>query len=256
MIELNCIYNEDCLSLMDRMDNNCVDVVLTSPPYNTGRNHGTMENYEIRYDIYLEERNNEEYIDWTIDIFNHYDKVLKDNGCVLYNISYGNENADLLFVLLGEIIKRTNFTIADTIIWKKKSALPNNVSSNKLTRICEFVFVFCRKNEYNTFYTNKRIVNHSNTGQPYYENIFNFFIANNNDEVCDLNKATFSTDFCKKLIDIYVPKEGTVYDSFMGTGTTALACEQKSRNYIGSELSKAQCDWANKRLGCVQKSLF
>ena len=256
MISLNCIYNEDCLSLMDKMDNNCVDVVLTSPPYNTGRNHGTMENYEKRYDIYLEERNNEEYIDWTIDIFNHYDKILKDNGCVLYNISYGNENADLLFILIGEIIKRTNFTIADTIIWKKKSALPNNVSANKLTRICEFVFVFCRKNEYNTFYTNKQIINHSKTGQPYYENIFNFFIANNNDEVCDLNKATFSTDFCKKLIDIYVPVNGVVYDSFMGTGTTAVACSSKDRNYIGSELSKAQCDWANKRLSCVQKSLF
>ena len=256
MVELNRIYNEDCLSLMDKMDNNCVDVVLTSPPYNTGRNHCSMENYEKRYDIYLEERNNEEYIDWTIDIFNHYDKILKENGCVLYNISYGNENADLLFILVGEIIKRTNFTIADTIIWKKKSALPNNVSANKLTRICEFVFVFCRKNEYNTFYTNKKIVSYSKINQAYYENIFNFFIANNNDEVCDLNKATFSTDFCKKLIDIYVPKNGVVYDSFMGTGTTAVACISKNRDYIGSEVSEKQCEWANNRLCSIQMSLF
>lgn len=60
---------------------------------------------------------------------------------------------------------------------KKKSALPNNVSHNKLTRICEFVFVFCRKNEYKTFVANKQVKSQSKTGQKYYENIFNFIEA-------------------------------------------------------------------------------
>ena len=43
--------------------------------------------------------------------------------------------------------------IADVITWKKRSALPNNTSPNKCTRICEYVCVFCRKEEYDTFKT-------------------------------------------------------------------------------------------------------
>ena len=77
------IYNEDCLQTMERIykAGGKVDVILTSPPYNTGRNSGNIErgrdNYERRYDIYLEERNQDEYTEWTIDIFNHYDSILK-----------------------------------------------------------------------------------------------------------------------------------------------------------------------------------
>ena len=92
MKEINKIYNEDCLKTMEDLQD--VDCILTSPPYNTGRNSGNlergMENHERRYDIYLEQRNTDEYTDWTIDIFNHYDSILKENGCILYNMSYGN----------------------------------------------------------------------------------------------------------------------------------------------------------------------
>ena len=149
-----------------------VDIVLTSPPYNTGRNSSNikrgMDNYERRYDIYLEQRNADEYTNWTIDIFNNYDSILKKNGCILYNMSYGNENPEQMYLTIAEIINKTNFTIADTIIWKKKSALPNNVSHNKLTRICEFIFVFCRKNEYKTFISNKQIKSvNEKTGQKF-----------------------------------------------------------------------------------------
>ena len=90
------IYNEDCLTTMDKIAKagGKVDVILTSPPYNTGRNSGNIErgmkNHERRYDIYLEQRNTDEYNDWTVDRFNHYYSILKENGCILYNMSYGN----------------------------------------------------------------------------------------------------------------------------------------------------------------------
>jgi DNA modification methylase len=121
------IFNEDCLTTMKSIKegNGKVDIILTSPPYNTGRDTGNikrgMENYERRYDIYLENKTVDEYSDWTVDIFNHYDSILKENGCILYNMSYGNENPEQMYLTVAEVINRTNFTIADTIIWKKKS---------------------------------------------------------------------------------------------------------------------------------------
>ena len=176
-MELNRIYNEDLFVTMNRMieDDQKVDIVLTSPPYNTGRNIGEngdkearMKNNEVRYDIYLEKRNSDEYTEWTKKIFEMYDKILAENGCVLYNMSYGNENPTQMWLTIAELIKDSNFTISDTIIWKKNSALPNNVSPNKLTRICEFVFVLCRKSEYKTFKANKKVKSQSRTWQNYY----------------------------------------------------------------------------------------
>ena len=72
--------------------------------------------------------------------------------------------------------------------------------------------------------------------------------AKNNDGSCSLNKATFSTDLCKQLLSMYAKPNSIVYDSFMGTGTTAVACEEMGFNCIGSELSEAQAKYAENRI--------
>ena len=254
MFQLNKIYNEDCFTTMQNMvvDNIKIDAVLTSPPYNTGRltqTQRSIDNYENRYDIHLDNKSDEEYLDWSVKLFEKYAEVLKQNGVILYNVSYSAENnPNLMWLFVADIINRTSFMVADCIIWKKSSALPNNTSSNKLTRITEFVFVFCRKNEYKTFTTNKKVKSLSVIGQAYYENIFNFFEARNNDGANNLNKATFSSDFCDKLLNIYLKENTIVYDSFMGTGTTAVACKRRKINFIGSELSPNQVIFSEERI--------
>ena len=255
-MELNkiwCEYNE--ITMREHIDKKQVDVILTSPFYNsTDGNRGTLNNSNgkgyasCRYDEFNDNMSELEYNEYTLKLFDEFDKILKSNGCILYNISYGSNNPDGMFKVINEIICKSNFSIADCLIWKKKSALPNNVSSNRLTRITEFVFVFARKNELDTFHCNKKIVSKSRTNQCYYENIFNFIEADNNDEPCPYNKATFSTDFVKKLLKIYAPKNAIVYDCFMGSGTTGLACKQMGFNYIGSEISPNQVDWAENRI--------
>ena len=65
----------------------------------------------MRYSTYEETKTVEEYNNWMIDIFNHYDKILVKNGVVLFNISYGNENPNQLWLLLSDIINKTNFMI-------------------------------------------------------------------------------------------------------------------------------------------------
>ena len=63
-----------------------------------------------------------------------------------------------------------------------------------------------------------------------------------------MNKATFSTELVRKLLKIYAKKNSVIYDPFMGTGTTALACIIDEHKYIGSEISKKQCLYAEKRI--------
>lgn len=275
MISLNTIYNEDCFVTMNNMvgEDFKVDLILTSPPYNTNKkatktnklvNLRTMEvdsnskpahsgkksQPYIRYDEFTDNITNEEYIDWTVRLFNLYNKVLKPNGVVVYNLSYGANNSEGMFQTVAEIIQQTNFTVVDTIIWKKKCATPNNMSSNRLTRICEFVFIFCRKSESKTFNCNKQVISLRSSGQKNYENIFNYIEAKNNDGNCPYNKATYSSELCLKLLNIYCKRDAdvVVYDSFMGSGTTAVACREYGVNYIGSELSQRQCGFAEDRI--------
>lgn len=249
--------NENCFTTLKNMvdANYTVDIILTSPPYSTSRSkvktEKAMDTYNRRYDICLDDMTSEEYREWTVDLFNNFDKVLSKNGVVLYNVSYGSENPSALWLSLLSIIEKTNFIIADTIIWKKRSALPNNVG-NKLTRITEFVFVICRKDEYKTFNINKKVKSvRQDTGQKYYENMYNFIEAPNNDGACKLNKATYSSELCLQLLEMYAQKNYKIYDPFMGTGTTAIACEKWGNNEtvcIGSELSEAQVQYSKERL--------
>ena len=246
------IFNEDCLVTMKRMKEEGVkvDLVLTSPPYNTSRKGSSLTDacQNIRYDEFDDCRTNEDYIDWTINIFRSIEEVLSDNGCILYNLSYSSENTECMWRVVSDIISKTCFTVADCIIWKKFSASPNSCSSNKLTRICEFVFVICRKSEFHTFNCNKKVSSLRKTGQKSYENIFNFIEAPNNDGSCDIHKATYSTVLVRKLLNIYAKKGILVYDPFMGTGTTAIGCIKEKCEYIGSEISRRYVDIAEKRI--------
>ena len=140
------------------------------------------------------------------------------------------------------------FKIINTIIWKKSNSIPHPASYNRLNRIVEFIFVIVRKKEIKTFNCYKKTTKISPKGQKYYEIVDNFITAKNNDESTNLNKATYSTELCDKLLKIYTKEDDIVYDPFMGTGTTGVACNRIKRNFIGSEISEQQVEYSKERI--------
>lgn len=261
---VNQIFCEDCIKTMEKMINNefKVDLILTSPPYNTVRDGGiTSEKSRKdgygRYDEYYDTKTETEYINWTLQLFGLFNKVLEKNGVVIYNLSYGRENTELMWRVVYNIIENSPFTIGDNIIWKKKTAMPHPASFNKLTRICEYIYIFCRKTEFETYNQNLKVNKIGKNGQKYYIPQQNWIEADNNDGANKLNKATFSTELVSQLLDMYViDKNSIVYDCFMGTGTTANACRSKGINYVGSEISYPQVEYSKNRLKSVQSRLM
>lgn len=256
------IYNESCIETMKRLPRNSIDCVITSPFYNTNEKAGksrTLQNTAgskgypyVRYDKFIDTMTDKEYEDFIVECFNGFSKIVKNNGVVLWQVSYGVKGMQPLINLMFNLSNRTEWTCIDEITWRKKTALPNNCSCNRLTRICEKVYVMCRKNEVKSFYANKTVVSVRKTGQKSYENITNYIEAANNDGSNPLNKATFSVELVEKLMNIYVPVGGAVYDPFMGTGTTAVACKLNCRSYCGFEISEVQCKYANERLDNIE----
>lgn len=246
------IYNEDCLITMNTLKENTIDLILTSPPYNmTSRKGGYGDTG--RYDVYVDWKTETEYIDWSIKVFNGFNKILKRDSLVLYNFSYSIENPSLPYKLIAEIEKQTNFTVVDTIIWEKHNGLPFPANERRLSRLWEFIFVITRKSDINTFRCHKGISSVSKkTGQKYYNVFYNHIKAKNNDgETRKINQATYSSEMCIKLFDIYCDNGYVVYDPFNGTGTTGYALKKskfENIEYIGSEISKEQCEYSLKRL--------
>lgn len=270
-MERNRIYNEDCFETMSkRFKNKSIDIILTSPPYNMTKRKGGISD-SGRYDVYSDWKSEEDYINWTIDLFNSFNNVLKDDGVILYNFSYSIENPSLPYKLVASIENNTDIRLVDTIVWKKKCGIPFPANKYRLSRVFEYVFVFTKKDSMNNYTNNRRIKSVSEkTGQSYYEVEYNFIEAVNNDGKCNLNQATYSSDLVSQLLKIYCNREEKriVYDPFMGTGTTAVGCIKHDNGenkieYFGSEISKEQCEFAENRIAkekrkydYVQPNLF
>lgn len=270
------LYNGDCLSILNMADSpikdKSVDIIITSPPYNTCR-HKTLdqcknkkEMYGCRYDLYIESMDNDEYANWTIALFDEFDRVLKEKSVVLYNYGMGSDSQtgtsinDWFFVI-SKLVSKTNFVCSDILFWKKYNACPNNMSSSRLTRVVEPVLVFCRKEDDGKCITNKKISSERKTGQKVYNSFDNFIVAPNNDGPNPLNKATYSIKFVSNLMDIYIPDDHdngyVVMDPFNGTGTTGCACLERGLNYVGIELSEKQYKFTIDRFSeGVTKNLF
>jgi DNA modification methylase len=233
------IYCGDCIKILEEAKWFC-DGVITSPPYNLGKNPNhrkkTADDLNL-YSKYKDTKTAEEYIEWMVTLFKILEERVQKRGVVCLNLSYSSKDASLPYRVVVEVEKRTKWKIRDTLFWKKPSAIPFQTSPCNLSRIVEQVFVFARESK---FTTNKRVKSiNERTGQKFFEYVDNFIEAPSHDPgTRKQHKATFSTDFVKALIQKYFPEGSYILDPFAGVGTTGKACKALGRKSILIELDE------------------
>ena len=88
-MEIDKIYNEDCLETLARLEDSSIDLIITSPPYNKGAyakpKKGGLWNTTINYDNYNDALEPEEYVSWQKKIISECMRVLKPSGSLFYN---------------------------------------------------------------------------------------------------------------------------------------------------------------------------
>ena len=228
-LETNKIYCGDTVETMGKINEGTVDLILTSPPYLASIRQDNHK-YPGAKDQIKDNQSVDDYLEWIVENFKQYERILKKDGVVVFNFSYTTFNPSLPYFLINEVFKHTDFRIYDTFAWKKKSAMPVSGHPNRVTRIVEMVYIFA-KTPY--FKANKTVSSVSRTGQKYYNNYYNFIEARNNDGKVEGHEATFSTDFASFFIDLYSKENEIVLDNFSGTGTTPYASSKMNRQYIG-----------------------
>ena len=245
MLEINKNHCGDTLSLTKEIDDGAIQLIVTSPPYNASIR---KDNHKYPGGNYDDSLSDEEYVKWSVKIFKEYERILKDTGVIAYNMSYTTFSPSLPYMVIAAILKETGFVLADTLAWKKRNAVPLAGHPNRLTRICEFVYIFVKKDHLDDFECNKIVSAISKTGQKYFKTYYNFLETKNNDGSTDIHKATYSTDFVKYFIDLYSFPESLVLDNFSGTGTSILGCIDLGRNWIGIDICQDYVNFANERI--------
>ena len=226
MMEINKIYNENCLDTMRRMPDNFIDLVVTSPPYNLGEVHSTGNHKFKAYDAYLDNLPEDAYQSQQIDMLNELWRVTKDGGSVMYN--HKNRIKDGLQLSPYQWLFKTKWDIKQEIVWFNRS---QNFNKCRFYPMTERIYWLSKGKDTGFF---NAINQHD-------------LIKDNAVGTQQEHKRAFPLVLAERFI-LCFPDAKLIYDPYMGSGTTALAAIKQKRNYIGSEISSKYCESANKRL--------
>ena len=247
-MELNKIYNEDCLKTMVRMPPNFIDLTVTSPPYDNLREYKgfTFEFEKIAKELF---------------------RVTKQGGVLVWVVGDATINGSETGTSFKQALffKEIGFNLHDTMIWIKPNSF--NFGSNLCYRQSfEYMFVFS-KGKLKTFNPIKDVparlrgkeVNGARKHPNGMRDIVPGFIVGDyrkRSNVWEIpvgssnygHPAVFPEKLAEGHILSWSNKGDLVYDPMMGSGTVAKMAILNNRNFIGSEISKEYCEIANKRI--------
>ena len=232
MLELNKIYNEDCLEGMKRIPDGSVDMILCDLPYGITQN---------KWDSII-----------PLDkLWQEYDRVIKDNGAIVLTASTPFDK-----ILGASNIKNLRYEW----IWKKNNATGHLNAKRMPMKEHENILVFYKKQPtYNPqgILPFNKITRRGSNGRNYNESKTQNFQEYTNyprsvlEFPYDKNKlhpTQKPVGLFEYLIKTYTNEGNVVLDNCIGSGTTAVAAINTNRNYIGFELSEEYCKIAERRI--------
>ena len=238
MLELNKIYNEDCLEGIKKIPTASIDLVVIDPPYelSTRKKDESFNKNKITRDIY---KLQEELIKGSL--VNGYDYVILDELVRVMktiNIYIWCSKKQLLFYF-DYFVKKLGCNY-EVLLWNKTNAMP--LYSNTYLSDKEYCLYFRKKGYCKPkSYSDARTVYFSTT--------------NMSDKKRYGHPTIKPLVFIRKIIRNSSVEGDVVLDSFMCSGTTAVACILENRNYIGFEVNKKYYDIALKRIEETKKEM-
>lgn len=213
----------DCLKEMDHIDDNCIDLVLTDPPY------GIIGSKRCKWDI-------------TIDLkqmWEQLNRIIKNNGTIAL---FGGEPFS------SNLITSNIDKFKYKWYWNKNNSSGFVHVKRKPFNIIEDIMIFGDRNRYypimdrrgkvrkkgfgggNIFFTRKILPKRSNLYYP--KNLINIGNANQKGKIHPTQKPVALMEY---LIETYTEQGDLVLDFTMGSGTTGVACVNLDRDFIGIE---------------------
>lgn len=228
-MQYNTIINIDCLEGLKSLDDESVDLIITSPPYNLGKSHHTGNNRFKAYTDYNDDMPEELYQKWQTEILNECYRVLKKNGSMWYNHKNRIKNGQQIEPYRW--LYNTPFIIKQEIVWQNGS---QNFDKCRIYPMTERVYWLTKDKSTKLF----NAINHHDVftraeWQPV------------------KTKGDFKRAYPEQMVEDIIscfPDSNVILDPFSGSGTTCCVAKRMGKKYIGFELSAEYCNIASERI--------
>ena len=237
MIELNKIYNEDCLEGMKRIPDGSIDMILCDLPYGTTAcKWDTIIPFEA--------------------LWKQYERIIKDNGAIVLTAAQPFTSALVMsnpkmfkYSWIWDKVKPSGFQVAkyrpmmrqeDVLVFGKGRINYNPIMTPREKVKTSRIYSSSDSNPLKNNNGKNRTYTHK-----YPQSILTFSNAVQKGKVHPTQKPVILFEY---LIKTYTDEGETVLDNCMGSGTTAIACLNTERNFIGFELNEEYYNISLKRI--------
>lgn len=219
-MEINKIYNMNCIEGMKQLKDKSIDLVVTDPPYliKYKTNYRLNKNHDFCSEI--QNDNNPEMVK---EYIKECYRVMKLNSAGYFFCSQDKVE------FFKEELKKY-FKIKNMIIWVKNNWTAGDLKA-QLGKQYEIIFLVNKGRKY---FNGKRL-----TDVWFFDRVTGKKQLHQNQKPLEL---------IKQCIEKHSLPGDLVLDGFIGSGTTAIACKELKRNFIGFEIDKKYYTMANKRL--------
>jgi site-specific DNA-methyltransferase (adenine-specific) len=265
-VPIDTIIAGDCLTVLERLPKDTVDLIVTSPPYADRRSkiYGGIKP--------------DEYVDWFVPIADELRRVLKPSGSLILNIKEivvnGERHTYVLSLILA--IRKRGWLWTEEYIWHKKNCYPGKwpnrlrdswerclhfTKARRFAMYQEAVMVPMgewRHSRLKTLNETDRTRDRSRVGSGFGKNVSNWVgrkmayptnVLHLATECGNQNHcAAFPLSLPAWFIRLFTKPGDLVLDPFVGSGTTAVAARQLGRHYIGIDVNPEFCKIAQERL--------
>lgn len=215
------LFNCDCLELMNKMEDESIDLIVTDPPYKLNKTTGSLTSSSkkdkwqgnlIAGDKTVNIQNNIKFSEWIPKIYN----LLKPNShCYIW------VNDKNLVDLCNEA-EKVGFKLHNILVWEKNNCTPNRWYMKN----CEFILFLHKGKSFPIKNLNNK----------------QLFSCNNINGKYKFHPTQKPIEYINRLIENSSNKDEIIFDPFMGSGTTCLASKILNRRYIGCEIDKKYFD--------------
>ncbi len=208
IVELNKIYQGDCLDVMKQIPDKSIDLVLTDPPYGIGiANKITLS---IKGSSSKIREFNKKDWDGFIPTKEYFDEIIRiSKNQIIFGGNY-----------FAHLLPPTSCYL----VWWKKDGLPRGTFAD-----CELAWTSFNK------------------PAQVYNSRWHGFIRDSKEERVN-HPTQKALDVIQWAVEEFSKEGDTILDCFIGSGTTAVACKNTNRNFIGIEKDEEYCKIAEERL--------
>jgi len=252
MLQTDQIYHMDCIKGMQAVNDNCIDLIITDPPFaiNFKAKRGNYNRTASRVLEGYNEITQKDYARFTHDWMREVFRILKDSGS-MYVFSGWNNLKDVLNAL-----DEVGFITVNHIIWKYQFGV---VTRRKYVSSHYHCIYVCKNDKTRQFYPFSRY------GKEARDDAGRSLHYRDKEDVWTIKREYWNGDhktptklpaeIIKKLL-AYSSLEGDIVcDPFLGSGQVAVVSKMLKRHFIGFEINKGYYDFAKARLDSGQYRL-